>query len=468
MSSTAELTGRARAAEADSGFGLPVILGMVAVSIFAFAALVLLAGYSEDLRPDEPTTATAGDTSAVGYSGLQDLLRELGHEVRVDPYPHRGDWDGRELRLYFPTPAFTESRRDRIDGEAPGLLVLPKWAVVPIREDSTEVIRRSEPGLSSAAALILSVMDDFHGLNTSRVVQGDWALPGTDTSARLSYPRWVVHLSDDEEAPTDASDPESGTSDDTEANAETAENEPDDGNGSLKDALEEALASLAGPDNAAVVDEMPPSDDLEALLHTVGINGGEFLVLAEPDLLSNHGIATEPRARAALSVLSLALDHYAITDPVFVFDDSLRRRDTSQNLLKLMTRPPFLAATLCLLAGAALLGWQAFNRFGDGDDRVGSDAPSRGPRALAETAAAFIAGVGRIDALAPNYADVVKRQALEDMGVSAWDRARSDAALRSREALRDVRPTLDDIFRNTTLTPMARARALQRWKKEIT
>ena len=457
MNAARALDGRAPAARSVASMSLPMALGLVLVGVFAFAALVLLSSYSDELRPDEPVPATATDPSAVGYSGLQSLLRELGHEVRVDPYAHRGEWNGRDLRLYFPTGAFSAKRRERIDGRVPGLLVLPKWAVVPVAEDSRDVIRRRNPGLSSTAERIVATLDDYHVVSGSRTVQAEWTLPETDRSVRISYPRWLSHTSRDEADDTDEnSEPEDGT----------AEGSADSDADTLDDALRDAMDAVSRVALEELEEGPPSSTDIEALLHTVSINDSEFLVLAEPDLLSNHGIATQDRARTALSVLSLAARHYEIADPVFVFDDNLRRRDVSQNLVKLLTRPPFLAATLCLLAAGALIGWQGFNRFGDPDDADGEGA-SAGPRALAETAGQFIAGTGRVDALAPGYADVVRRQAVEGMGLSVWNRGRADAAIQARETLRDITPTLAAITADTSLSPMQRVRALQAWKQEI-
>jgi hypothetical protein len=451
---------------------LPMIIGLVLVSVFAFAALVLLMSYSDELRDDEPVIATATDPSAVGYTGLQTLLTELGYEVKVDPYQHKGNWNGRDFRLYFPTGAFSEDRLERIDPYVPGLFILPKWQVVQIAPDSPEVIRRSNPGLSSSASRILDVIAPDTRVHASRDVLVDWTAPGTDLPVSISYPRWIGEAPPEEDVDeTEAENSDTETSEDETQNDEEAEDnvEVDVEENALtnEEQIEEALQQFIRFSRIEFVDTSPPTDVFSSLYPA---DDPYIMVLAEPDFLSNHGIATQSRSEAALALLSVALDYYDIEDPVFVFDDNLRRRDTSQNLVKLLTRPPFLAATLCLLMAGALIGWQGFNRFGDAA-REGDDAPdtaSRGPRALAESAAQFILGAGRIDALAPNYADVVRRQAIEAMGVSVWDRARADAAIRSRETVRDISPSFDTIRSNITLTPISRARALQRWKEEIT
>ena len=459
--SAAVLEGRARKRETAGPLSLPMAIGLVLVGLFAFAALVLLMSYSDELRPDEPVIATANDPSAVGFKGLQVLLDELGHEVRVDPYPARGEWNGRDFRLYFPTTAFSDARRERLETYAPGLVVLPKWAAGPVAEGESDVVRRSDPGLNRGSGRILSTLAESHVLYVHQGVQIETRVPGSDAPVVISYPQWIEHAPETEnEAETEAPEAveDETDADDPEDEAEKTQFEKD---------LEELMRELERDRSMELVDRRPPGT-FESVLHDMpDLN---LLLLSDPDLLNNHGIATEDRARAALALLADAARYYNIEDPVFVFDDNLRRADTSQNLVKLLTRPPFLAATLCLLAAGALIGWQGFNRFGDAvrDGEDGPDTARSGPRALAETAAQFIEGAGRVDRLAPNYADVVRRQAVERLGLSVWDHERADAALRSRETLREIQPTLAAIRGNPTLTPMARAAALQQWKEEIT
>ena len=475
MTGMTGMTGRARRREAAPTMSLPMIIGLVLVSVFAFAALVLLTSYSDELRADEPMTATATDPSAVGYTGLQMLLSELDYEVRVDPYPAQGRWNGRDIRLYFPTGAFSEDRRERMDPAVPGLFILPKWRVQLVAEGSTDVIRWSNPGLSNQGSSILRTLSEGLNVATSSNIQADWNLSEAGSvrflgmAEDLSYPRWVESLPDDvdvaeEDMTQEDAAPSEEEADPQEDDAQSDETETDE-ESDLNETVEELFGDFGLLVNAQWMDRSPTTAD-EVLYPLPDQN---LLLLAEPDLLSNHGIATEARAQIAVLMLADVARYFDVADPVFVFDDSLRRRDTSQNLVKLLTRPPFLAATLCLLAAGALIGWQGFNRFGDAvrGDEDAADTVSRGPRALAETSAQFIQGAGRLDGLAPNYANVVWRQALQAMGLSVSDRKRAEAAIRSRETLREISPTFEAIKANQTLTPISRAQALQRWKEDI-
>jgi len=73
-----------------------------------------------------------------------------------------------------------------------------------------------------------------------------------------------------------------------------------------------------------------------------------------------------------------------ITSMSVDFDVSLHGIEANRNIIKLMVTPPFLAATLCLLAAGGLVMWQGFNRFGD-PVRLRPDY-AQGPVSLAETA----------------------------------------------------------------------------------
>jgi hypothetical protein len=77
-----------------------------------------------------------------------------------------------------------------------------------------------------------------------------------------------------------------------------------------------------------------------------------LILVFEPDLLDNYGLAREENARLAMVLLDAATNGQAM--PV-TFDITLNGHARSANLLTLAFTPPFLAATLCLL----LAGWSS-------------------------------------------------------------------------------------------------------------
>lgn len=463
------LSGREQAVTPRQTFSPLLIIGLVITGLFAFSALILLWSYSDELRPDDPTTASAQDPGAVGYLALFRLLDEAGIETVIDPYPHRGVWDGQSIRLYFPTPAFSEDRFERIDPNVPGVMVLPKWSVFPVEEESADVVRRRDPGLSLTAQQILSIILPDHEVLNAEDISSN-LMVGDETLDQIKHLQFIalkaeddgpVESSDGEPLPQDSSAAAERDDETTEGHSADSERE-----NSFEDELEKMVRTYGR------LDRTPLQSDVPTVLNGLPVGDVLFnpddnflMILAEPDLLNNQGLRTESRARAALAVLNIIATRFEIDDPIIVFDDSLRRRDTDQNLVKLLTRPPFLAATLCLLAAGLLVGWQGANRFADPVE--GGDYVPRGPATLARTAAQFIRGAGRLNAIAPDYADVVRRQVIIELGLSNWSEVRIDAFLATRE--NQVKPDrrFAEIKQDQGLTPVTRAQALQRWKEEI-
>ena len=470
-----QLTGRARKGRRAGPMGFGLIAGLVGVGLFAFAALILLMSYADELRSDPPRFATALDTSAVGFTGLNVLLDDLLVDVSVDPYAAPDFWDGRTVRLYFLTGALSESRLGRIPTEQPALLVLPKWRVSPIEDGDPHVVLRNRPGLTRNSAAALGSLEkasdtpfDADGdadedarelaVYAATDIRAALSVDGTDHPVR--YLQWIGPAPEEPEAEEDEpAEAEDTDGDEAEGDATEAETDMEE--------LERLLETFGRSTRNFELQEKSDAT-LDSVLYKLPFTN--WLILSEPDLLNNHGIATEDRARLAVRVLDIAAARLDVPDPAFVLDDNLRRRDTDQNLVKLMTRPPFLAATLCLLAAGLLIGWQGFNRFGapEGEGvQSGEDRITSGPAVLAASAGGFIAGAGRVDDVADRYSDVVRRQVVEALGLSVWDARRVDAALSDREALRDIQPRFAEIAGDPTLTPMTRAARLLRWKEDI-
>ena len=463
----AELSGRARRRRGAGPMGLGLIAGLVAVGLFAFAALIMLLSYADELREDPVIYGTALDTSAVGFAGLNKLLDEIGADVSVDAYPVEGTYADQDLRVYFLTGAITESRFGRIPRDQPSLLILPKWAATPLEEDSPHIVLREKPGLSrEGAGALRSLSRELEldlGLFVAEDVRAAVAIQGEPVEVR--FMQWIADAPEEEEKPEegDAADEEDALTEEERAAREKARKEAEEAEREMEELLERFVGTTANFYRR----EFSGATDENVLYR---LPDTQWIVLSDPDLLNNHGIATQDRARVALRVLDMAATRLGVGNGGIVLDDNLRRRDTDQNLVKLMTRPPFLAATLCLLAAGLLVGWQGFNRFGaaEGDGvQSGDDTITSGPAVLARSAGGFIAGAGRIDDVAERYPDVVRRQVIEALGLSVWDARRVDAALSDREELRDIQPRFDEIATNPELTPMTRAARLLRWKEDI-
>lgn len=125
-----------------------------------------------------------------------------------------------------------------------------------------------------------------------------------------------------------------------------------------------------------------------------------LLIVFEPDLLDNYGMASLNNARLAEALVRAS--GIGAGEPV-VFDLTLNGLGQSDNLLTLAFTPPFLAATLCLLLAAVITGWRAFLRFGP--PMATRRAIAFGKRALVANAASFVRRSGRLHLIAGPYSD---------------------------------------------------------------
>jgi hypothetical protein len=130
-----------------------------------------------------------------------------------------------------------------------------------------------------------------------------------------------------------------------------------------------------------------------------------LIVVFDPDLLDNYGMAREPSAHLADALALAALEggHGQI-----VFDLTLNGIKGQASLLTLAFTPPFLAATLCLLLAAGAVGWRAFLRFGP--PGVPGRAIAFGKRALVTNAAGLIVRSRRYHLLGAPYAEAVRQR----------------------------------------------------------
>ncbi|MEM1051936.1 MAG: DUF4350 domain-containing protein [Pseudomonadota bacterium] len=173
--------------------------------------------------------------------------------------------------------------------------------------------------------------------------------------------------------------------------------------------------------------------------------------VVEPDLMNNYGLANPERAALALALIEQAgYEERSVT-----FDMTLVGLGESTNLLTLAFRPPFLAATLCLILAMVIVGWRAFLRFGPVADKA--DEARFGKAQLVRNGAGLIVRAGRLSLLADPYIALTQRKLGRALGLTSPDPDAIDAALRQR--LPDEEPYS---IRVTRLQNAARAGELVR------
>ena len=335
-------------------------LGLVAVGAVAFLALLYAigAGLTGGGNNGGAHVLSKGLT---GYAGLAELLENTGVEVVRARDPARLDDAG--LLVLTPPHDADEAEVKRIVEArrhiGPTLVVLPKWVEIPAQgaEAKTGWVALAGTRRARWIGALGEGLDVELGQRTAQslAITTDAAIPLVrDEHAKAQ----VAYLNDDGSYP--------------------------------------ALDDWSGWD--------PPDEPDDGLFPVV--------IVAEPDLLSNRGMADKTTALAALDLLRAAREDAA--GPV-IFDVTLNGLGRARNLLTLAFTPPFLAATLALLLAALAVGWRSFIRFGP--PRLAARPIAHGKTALVENSAGLIRRAGRIRLLGAPYAALVTQRILRALGL---------------------------------------------------
>ena len=437
-----------------------MILGMVLVGLFSFAALIVLMGYGDELRQKENGGATPISQSAIGYAGYVQLLGDVGFDVQTDTKPYKSDWQSRDrLRVYTPPSNFMGGKLEGLASDAPKLIVIPKWMVTPLK-DKTGWVRKHWAGdFMRATQLDLIIGSTGKNIYVHQLDEDDTAesfdielssVPVIVTEVNMEglqyfspmLPKPVIK-DDENEDGTEKSD-----------GNETLEKVVDIVKKVTGDKILKLDSIISGPNGEAVLIKLPDS---------------RTYVLSDPDFINTQGLSKQSRARLSVDILETIIRLEELDPSAVTFDLSLHGIESKPNLVKLMTQPPFLAATLCLLAAGALIAWQGFVRFGD--PRVLPQDYSYGPASLAKTSAGFLASAKRLGSMGDAYAQLTRRQAIRQLGLSRQSTAAIDNSLTARETLRKISPKFEDLKHipptEDAMGFMARAKALAQWKKEM-
>jgi hypothetical protein len=335
---------------ADGAFNARTMLLITAIGALAFIAMLVLGAYAPDLRSGRNGGSHALSNGATGFSGIVKLAQETGRNpliVRSDP-----DLQSADLTVISPEHGWTDlsevlGRR----GARATLLVLPKWDAAPDKQ---------RPGWVRVSGL----------------------LPAADP-ARTLYPATPFTIA-----------------------REKTHGEP------LRTLAAGAPAELQFL--APSVLQTVGSKDIEPLIVNARgaivlgkLKRGQFYILADPDLLNNHGMGDERQARAALALLDF-LNSTGAT--AIRFDVTTNGLGRSRSPLKLAFDAPFLAVTLTIFAAMLLAGWQALVRFGP--VRRPERAIAFGKAALVDNSAALIRKAGREAHLGGRYVDVIRDRAV--------------------------------------------------------
>ena len=195
-----------------------------------------------------------------------------------------------------------------------------------------------------------------------------------------------------------------------------------------------------------------------------------LVMVFEPDLLDNWSMADE---RTGLMARALVFASGGGRRVPVLFDLTLNGYGHARSLIDLAFRPPYLAATLCLLLAALATGWRAFVRFGP--PRLRARPIALGKTALVENSAGLIRRAGRLRLVAAPYTTMMReRIALALRLPRGLDASATEAAIDTAQARRA--PNLPPFSQTAEGLRAARgphdlarhARALQTIEKALT
>lgn len=377
-------------------FNPRAILALIVVGVAAFVLLLWSIGTAPMGGNGNNGGGHALSKGLTGYAGLRILLEADGHTVTTIRDP-RG-LDTENLLVLTPPHDAEGDEIDRIVQErryyGPTLVVVPKWGGFPLPQGTK-------------------------GAKSGWVELGDAYVPSWEgfaddlTGAIGTATRWKT---------------------------------PDGASGKLPVAKQVQYGSgramvplVTSADGTRILAAYLWDDgdypDLDAFSKTDSTEGGEdpdmypVVLVFEPDLLNNYGLADKATALGALKLISAI--NGGREYPV-AFDVTLNGLGQPRNLLTLAFTPPFLAATLCLLLAALAVGWRAFNRFGPARQRARTIA--FGKTALAQNSAGLVRRTGRLRLLGAPYAALIRARLVRVLGLAAHadDRA-LNAALTRRD-----------------------------------
>lgn len=398
----------------QGAFSFKLMIALLLVGVFSFSAYITLGTFEPELRRGADGRAHALSRSAIGYAAAAQLARARGADVSVSRTPAAQIY---EPSLVVLTPEYGLSLHD-LDGltHQRVLVILPKWFGFP---------RADNPGWVTDVMLLpeeagIGVMSDI--APSARLERAE----GT-TRPRLHF---------NKSAALDAS------------------SEP----------------FVAGPVanlqtvNGAGLEPVLTLDNGDMLIARMADR--PVYILADPDFLNTQGLASVDNARIGMAIF----DALAEDSDQILFDVTINGFARSRSLLRIAFVPPFLAATLSLVAAAALLAWRSVSRAGP--HARTRRAIALGKKTLAENSAALIRLVGREYRMGWAYAQLTAVNLAEMMGAGRLESQPAIALLDRMGTAQGMGVKFSDLASEAAAAEngaqmLAAARKLHSWKEEM-
>ena len=415
-------------ARAPSPFSLRTVLGLVLFGTIAFVAMLYFIGAGDTGNRGNSGAAHAASNGLNGYSGLAKLAELEGLDVTLSRSP--GAFETYDLLVLTP-PAYVDVEEfaailKQREQYGPTLVILPKWYAGAFPEQLPKEVR-------------------------------DQVKDGWVQLYEANPPKWTADL------------PKPYSFDSTE---HEAKNKALGWSGMAYSGMlpdKRTLAGVPAKGQDALVED---TDGGALVIEVTGEEGSNFyenahnmIFVVEPDLVNNYGLADPARAELAMELI-----RYAGYDDLtnVTFDLTLNGFGGSTNLLTLAFRPPFLAATLCLILAFLVIGWRAFRRFGPA--LAEGPAIAFGKQALIANGAGLILRAKRLRLLGEPYIALRARRLQAILGLARADRTAIDLAVARRlpkeRSFSDRAEALRTAHRRTDI--LRAAAALKDLERELT
>lgn len=135
-------------------FAARTVAILIAVAVFSFGAIMVLAGWSPELRDRDRAGDHPFSTSAIGYNGIVQLLEAQGYPVEISRFKSNLDGHYGLMVLTLSTRGMYKSLEE-YELQEDTLIVLPKWSGMV---DWTNPSRMKDTDLASEGA-IASVLE---------------------------------------------------------------------------------------------------------------------------------------------------------------------------------------------------------------------------------------------------------------------------------------------------------------------
>jgi hypothetical protein len=396
-------------------FSRRLLIGWVGAAVVTFAVSLYFMGREGEPGGTDAVGPSTYSRSAIGHAGIADTLQRLGVPV-VKSRDNSADKLGKDGVLVLAEPRATAisepALRALLDARAV-LLVLPKW---------TGRASEKKPGWLATA-------------EEKPPSQAQWVLnlvaSGGEVVREAEMPVWSTNvLGRKPQLATPVQLMRSG-----------------------------ALRPIIGAPAGILVGELN--------------RNRAIWVLADPDVIANHGIGQSENAALALAMI----DRLRGRNGAVVFDETIHGFVAQPtNPLALMFQFPFVVATFQIVAALVLLLWATVARFG-----APQSAPpplSAGRQGLLQNVAQLITFAGHGQVMVRRYVQETVRETarqlhaprgLTGQGLAAWLTRVGEArgvTVDCAAVIGEVEQLADR--RRGDLAPLVRiARDIHRWRREI-